>query len=103
MMKEFIAKAPDVFGDIWDFYFELRGVKETHSREQDRTEGKQNKVFFELMAMIHTTNEKKLMHWALIKNISNVARGVRRTAELAFTFFGHSLSKSPATTRKGKN
>jgi len=97
MMKEFIVEAPEVFGDIWDLYCDLRGVKKNHSREKSCTEGKQHEVFFELMAMICTANRKKLTHWALIQNAPNSARVVGQTAESAVAFFGHTLSAGTRT------
>ena len=91
-MKEFIAEAPSIFGELWHIMCVLRGVKPNQAREKDRTEGKMNEVFFELMSLTCIANRKKLLYWAMIQNISNFARGVGRTAECAFGFFGHTLS-----------
>ena len=71
--------------------------EENHSREKDCTEGKRNEVFFKLMAMIRTADRKKLTYWDIVQNISSFTRGVGRTVESAFAFFGHALSAGTRT------
>ena len=91
-MKDFIAQAPDVFGDTWAFLCDLRGVKPNVVAEQERNIPRIHSVFYDILAMARRSNRKNLKHWAFIHSVSNYARGVGRSAESSFAYFGHTLS-----------
>ena len=44
--------------------------------------------------MARRKNRKTLKHWAFIHSVENYARGVVRSAETSFAYFGHTLSPS---------
>mmetsp|Transcript_43134 Transcript_43134/g.73565 ORF Transcript_43134/g.73565 Transcript_43134/m.73565 type:complete len:150 (-) Transcript_43134:697-1146(-) len=96
-MQEFLIKTPEIFGGLWTLLCDLRGVKPARTREKAQTERKLHEVFFALLSMVRISNLKQIPHWVLIQNISNFSRGIGRTAECAFTFFGHTLA---ATSRE---
>ena len=93
-MQSFIEQAPGVFGDTWDFFCELRGVKPNHKAEQERNITRIHSVFYDTLAMMRRANRRVLKHWAFIHSTANYARGVGRAAEAAFAYFGHTLSPS---------
>ncbi len=101
-MKEFIEQAPAIFGDVWKLLCDLRGVKENIAQEKGQTQGKKNEVFFELLALARVANHRKLTHWTMIQNIASFARGVGRSTEAAFAYFGHLLSSTSRDRIFGK-
>ena len=93
-MQRFINRAPDVFGGLWSYLSDLRGIPKKKKSTDAATDEKTNSVFFLILTIARITNRRSLTHWALIQNISSFARGVGRTAESAFAFFGSHLSSS---------
>jgi len=96
-MNEFLDEAPAVFRHIWTLFCELRGINDTHTREQHLTKSKTSEVFFQFLSMIRQSNCTTLNHWAIIQNISNFAQGVDKTADSAFPFFGQTTSNTTCT------
>ena len=93
-MEGFIARSPEVFGDLWEILCHLRGVKPGQAKEKGRTDDKIHSVFFQILAMARIANRHRLTHWAMMMNIANYARGVGRTAEASMSYFGSTLSDS---------
>jgi len=91
VMLDFIAQAPTVFGDSWDKMCEWRGVS---NRKADKVKNvaKTHQVFFQLLTMSRVANRERLMNWAFIQSVSNFARGVSKSAETAFAYFGPAVS-----------
>ena len=94
-MREWISAAPAIFGPLWCLLCNIRGIKPTHEREKGRTDDKIHSVLFELLTMARISNRKRLIHWAIIQNITLLARGVGRAAESAVSYFGFALSNTP--------
>ena len=93
----FIAEAPKVFGDFWKLLCDLRGIKLKVKKSQHLVESKRREVFFSILTLARIAHRRLLLHWALIQNLSNYARGVGPNAESAIAFFGSSVS---VATRK---
>ena len=102
-IDQLIDEAETVFGDTWHYMLALRGVTKTRtgserSRIQSKKmDGRKRDVFFELLQMARVASRRSLVHWALVGNISSLARGVGRAAESAFAYFGSTVS---ATSRR---
>lgn len=60
-MYGFISQAPKLFGPLWEFLCDLRGVKNTHARKSDRSKAKVNSVFFELLTICCLCNRQRLV------------------------------------------
>ena len=60
--------------------------------QSKKSDNRKRDVFFQLLQMARLANRKALPHWALVGNISAMARGVGRSAETAFAFFGNTVT-----------
>ena len=95
-MNKWISAAPDVFDPLWCLLCNIRGEKPTNERKKGRMDDKIHSVFFELLTMAQINNRKRLVHWAMIQNITLFSRGVGRAAESAVSYFG----SAPANTTR---
>ena len=95
----FIAEAPKVFGDFWKLLCDLRGIKLKVKKSQHLIQSKRREVFFSILTLARIAHRRLLLHWALIQNLSNYARGVGPNAESAIAIFGSS-SVSVATRKR---
>ena len=99
VMHELIAEAEIVFGDLWHLLLEIRGSANTRdgskrdAKEKKRLQQRNPDVFFQLLLISRTAHRQSLPYWALVSNVSSMARGVGRAAETAFAYFGTSLSQ----------
>ena len=98
-VEEFIEEAPVIYGTLWTLMLDLRdGGEVIHQPGSQRevkaarsADDKKHAVFFELLTMTRMANRQRLLHWALVTNIANFARGVGRAVESAFAYFGGCL------------
>ena len=90
-MITFIDQAPAIFGNTWHLFCELRGV-ETITKKRNAYQDivdrqnipKRHSVFFTFLAKARVANRGRLKYWAFVNIVSNVARGVGKSAETAF-------------------
>lgn len=92
-IQRFIDRAPEVFGGLWTFLSDIRGVPKKKKRDS-ATDEKTNSIFSLILTIARVASRRSLTHWALIQNISSFACGVGQTAKSAFAFFGSHLSSS---------
>ena len=77
---------------------ELRGKVNTregsrHNETVARSANdRRNSVFFQLLSMACSANRQRLLHWAMITNVANFARGVGQAAESAIAYFCPSIA-----------
>ena len=86
-MLQFIDEAPAVFDDSWDKMCEWHGLKK-HTILEERNVTYRHQVFFQLLSLARMADRKKLKHWGSIQNVANFARGVGKSDESAFLYFG---------------
>ena len=90
-MLTFIEQASAIFCDTCDLLFDLGGVK-LGRKMKERNIPRIHSVFYRWLLMARITNRKQLKHWAFIQSISNFTRGVGKSAECAFAYFGYTLA-----------
>ena len=60
--QTFIEEAPAVFGDMWDLFSEIRGVKSNQPAQEDKNVPRRHSVFFQLIGMACVANRQRLKH-----------------------------------------
>ena len=91
-MAALIEEAPMVFGETWNHLCDLRGVHPNRPSEEQQNVVKRHQIFFHLVNMARSSNQRQLMNLAFISSVANFSRGFGNKAELAFAFFGNTLS-----------
>ena len=98
VIRDLIAEAERVYGDVWTLMMDLRGAVGTRDgskrdlAEKKMSERRKIDVFFSLMVLARMANRQNVTYWALVSNVASMARGVGRAAESAFSYFGPTLS-----------
>ena len=93
-MEEFINEAQFVFGELYQLQLSMRNYRPNQFNEKQRNKARERSAFFQMMTMARQTNRRRLIHWGMIQNVSNFARGVSTAAEKASAYFGNSVSSS---------
>ena len=98
-MKKYIKDAADVFGSFWQQMIGLRGVRPKRVREKDRNVARTHSVFFQILGLARQANRQRLQNYAFVQNVTNYARGVGRSVEMAIAYHGQTVSNA---TRRGR-
>ena len=63
-------------------------TKKKHTKLEERNVTCCRQVFFQLLLLVQMADWEKLKHRGFIQNVANFVRGVGRSAESAFSYFG---------------
>ena len=92
VMKKYIDESKSVFGNLWTILCDLRGVRPKQEAEKVNNIPRTHSVFFQILGLIRMANRQKLQNFGMVQNVTNLSRGMRRSAEVANSYFGLTVS-----------